>query len=94
MPINELFGAIKQWPRASLSSKVLEEKQGSTNLQCEKLDDIAINSQKKVPAERLIKTVNQATDNGAKVLFCAETQGRREGLITVLAKAGNKTNNC
>jgi len=90
LPINELFGAIKQWPRASLSSKVLEEKSGTSNLQCEKLDDIAINSQKKVPAERLIKTVNQATDNGAKVLFCAETQGRREGLLTVLAKAGIK----
>ena len=90
LPINELFGAIKQWPRASLSSNVLEEKPGTTNLQCEKLDDIAINSQKKIPAERLIKTVNQATDNGAKVLFCAETQGRREGLLTVLAKAGIK----
>jgi len=90
LPINELFGAIKQWPRASLSSNVLEEKPGTTNLQCEKLDDIAINSQKKIPAERLIKTVNEATDNGAKVLFCAETQGRREGLLTVLAKAGIK----
>ena len=90
LPINELFGAIKQWPRASLSSQVLEEKSGTTNLQCAKLDDIAINSQKKVPAEQLIKTVNHATGNGAKVLFCAETQGRREGLLTVLAKAGIK----
>ena len=90
LPINELFGAIKQWPRASLTSKVIEEKSGSVNLQCEKLDDIAINSQKKVPAERLINTVNDATSKGAKVLFCAETQGRREGLLTLLNKAGIK----
>lgn len=90
LPINELFGAIKQWPRASLTSKVIEEKSGSVNLQCEKLDDIAINSQKKVPAERLINTVNDATNKGAKVLFCAETQGRREGLLTLLNKAGIK----
>ena len=90
LPINELFGEIKQWPRASMRSEVLEEKAGSTNLLCEKLDDIAINSQKKVPAERLIATVNEATKQGAKVLFCAETQGRREGLMTVLAKAGIK----
>ncbi|MEQ3640319.1 MAG: transcription-repair coupling factor [Alteromonas sp.] len=90
LPINELFGQIKQWPRASMRSEVLEDKAGSTNMLCEKLDDIAINSQKKVPAERLIATVNEATKQGAKVLFCAETQGRREGLMTVLAKAGIK----
>ncbi|WP_334028779.1 transcription-repair coupling factor [Alteromonas sp. P256] len=90
LPINELFGQIKQWPRASMRSEVLENKAGSTNMLCEKLDDIAINSQKKVPAERLIATVDEATKQGAKVLFCAETQGRREGLMTVLAKAGIK----
>ncbi len=90
LPINELFGAIKQWPRASLSAYVLDDKPGAFNLGCDKLDDIAINSQKKAPAQQLINTVNDATQRGAKVLFCAETQGRKEGLLTVLRKAGIK----
>jgi len=90
LPINELFGAIKQWPRASLSAYVLDDKAGAFNLGCDKLDDIAINSQKKAPAQQLINTVNDATQRGAKVLFCAETQGRKEGLLTVLRKAGIK----
>lgn len=90
LPINTLFGEIKKWPRVSLSKEVIEEKAGSVNLGCEKLDDIAINSQKKIPAERLITTVNNAKKRGGKVLFCAETQGRREGLLTILQKAGIK----
>ena len=90
LPINELFGAMKQWPRASLSAYVLDDKPGAFNLGCDKLDDIAINSQKKAPAQQLINTVNDATQRGAKVLFCAETQGRKEGLLTVLRKAGIK----
>ena len=90
LPINELFGAIKQWPRASLSAYVLDDKPGAFNLGCDKLDDIAINSQKKAPAQQLINTVNDATQRGAKVLFCAETQGRKEGLLTVLRKVGIK----
>ncbi|WP_339891782.1 transcription-repair coupling factor [uncultured Alteromonas sp.] len=90
LPINTLFGEIKQWPRVTLTKDVIEEKPGSVNLGCDKLDDIAINTQKKVPAEQLIATVNNAKKRGAKVLFCAETQGRREGLLTVLQKAGIK----
>jgi len=90
LPINELFQSIKQWPRASLQAQPLEEKVGAVNLHCEKLEDIAINAQKKVPAAQLIATVNNALERGAKVLFCAETQGRRESLLAVLGKAGIK----
>ena len=90
LPINELFQSIKQWPRATLQAQPLEEKVGAVNLHCEKLEDIAINAQKKVPAAQLIATVNSALEQGAKVLFCAETQGRRESLLAVLGKAGIK----
>ncbi|NDV89976.1 transcription-repair coupling factor [Alteromonas sp. 345S023] len=90
LPINELFGSIKQWPRVSLSPQTLEDSAGAFNLGCEKLDDIAINSQKKVPAQQLINTVKDAKKRGAKVLFCAETQGRKEGLLTLLKKADIK----
>ena len=88
LPINTLFGEIKKWPRISLHKQTLEEKVGVFNLGCEKIDDIAINGQKKVPAERLIATMAEVKKRGAKVLFCAETQGRRESLLSVLHKAG------
>ncbi len=90
LPINELFGHIRRWPRVSLSAQALEQKAGCHNLGCDKLEDIGINSNKKQPAARLLATLEEAQKNGAKVLFCAESQGRRESLLGVLNKAGIK----
>lgn len=90
LPVNTLFGELKQWPRVSLHADPVENKAGANNLGCDKLTDIAINSQKKVPAELLQQAVSSASMRGAKVLFCAETQGRREGLLSILLKAGIK----
>ncbi|MEW9798629.1 transcription-repair coupling factor [Alteromonas sp. CYL-A6] len=88
LPVNELFGAIKDWPRVSLHADSIEEKAGASNLGCESLTDIAINAQKKEPAARLKSALDEAKDRGARTLFCAETPGRRETLIALLAKAG------
>ncbi|GGW76474.1 transcription-repair coupling factor [Alteromonas halophila] len=90
LPIEELFAHIKQWPRVSLHSDAQEERQGLTNLQCEAITDITINPQKKQPAAHLQTLISDAQSRGAKVLFCAETQGRRESLLAILAKAGIK----
>ncbi|QJR79508.1 transcription-repair coupling factor [Alteromonas pelagimontana] len=88
IPINNLFENIKQWPRVSLVADALDEKAGQHNLGCPKLQDIAFNPQKKQPAEMLQKTLSDAVTRGAKVLFCAESQGRRENLLALLRKAG------
>lgn len=90
LPIEELFGQIKEWPRVSLHRDQVEDRPGHTNLGCEALSDITINPQKKQPAEQLQATLSDAQSRGAKVLFCAETQGRRESLLAILAKAGIK----
>ncbi len=90
LPVDELFGQIKCWPRVSLHSDRLEARAGATNLGCDAVTDIAINPQKKHPAERLQATISDAQSRGAKVLFCAETQGRRESLLAILAKADIK----
>ncbi len=86
LPVNELFSGIKQWPRVSLSQEVLEDSAGKHNLHCEKLNDIALNPQKKQPAQALLAAIDDAKTRGAKVLFCAESQGRRENLLGVLRK--------
>lgn len=86
LPVNELFSLLKQWPRVSMSTQPFESSAGKHNLHCEKLDPIALNPQKKAPAEALLTALEHAQLNGAKVLFCAESQGRRENLLGVLGK--------
>lgn len=90
LPIEELFSQIKHWPRVTLCKDLLEDKPGNHNLGCDRLDDIGINTQKKQPAERLLNTMKAASERGARVLFCAESQGRRESLLDILGKAGIK----
>lgn len=88
LPVNNLFENIKQWPRVSLHRNALEPKAGNHNLSCQKLENIAFNPQKKQPAQALLDTLSAAQKRGAKALFCAESQGRRENLLGLLGKAG------
>lgn len=90
LPVNKLFEHIKTWPRASLNTDYLEDKPGRTNLGCPSLKDIAFNPQKKQPAAALLEKMKAARNSGSRVLFCAETQGRRENLKELLAKASIK----
>lgn len=87
IPVNDLFGAIKQWPRVSLTDALPDDKAGRHDMQCPRLNDIAFNPQKKDPALRLTQTLKEAQDRGAKVLFCAESEGRKENLLELLGKA-------
>ncbi|NVK57292.1 MAG: transcription-repair coupling factor [Alteromonadaceae bacterium] len=86
LPVNELFASLKQWPRVTLTVDTLPDAAGKHNLHCEKLDGIALNPQKKAPAQDLLNTLKEAQARGAKVMFCAESQGRRENLLGVLGK--------
>lgn len=90
LPVNQLFERIKCWPRVSLSTECFETKAGRTNLACPALKDIAFNPQKKQPAVALLERMKVARNSGSRVLFCAESQGRRENLLELLAKAGVK----
>ena len=87
VPVNDLFAAIKQWPRVSLTDQLPDDKAGRHNLQCPRLTDIAFNPQKKDPALKLSTTLADAQTRGAKVLFCAESEGRKENLLELLGKA-------
>ena len=88
LPVNQLFEQVKNWPRITLHADALEEKAGKSNLGCESLKDIAFNPQKKQPAQALTEKMKAARNAGSRVLFCAESQGRRENLLTLLNKAG------
>ncbi len=87
LPINSLFEQIKKWPRVTLLNEPVEDKPGYTNAPSVKLNDIALNPQKKQPAEALLKTLQEASERHARLLFIAESQGRRENMLEILRKA-------
>ncbi len=86
----ELFGALKQWPRITIEQNAKEQKAGVTNYDTRTIGDIAIKSQNKVPWATLKQRVADWQNSGSKVLFSAESQGRRESLLDLLGKAGIK----
>lgn len=87
LPINSLFERIKQWPRISLHTEVLEDKAGHVNAPCASLTGITLNPQKKQQAEALHKTLDNAKAQGGRALFVAESAGRRENLLEILGKS-------
>jgi len=83
----ELFSHLKQWQRVHLQSQTLESKTGRHNFDIALPQDIAIKPQLKVPHASIQQQVKDWQQQGKKVLFSAETQGRRETLLEILARA-------
>lgn len=83
----ELFAQLKSWPRVQSQFKSLEDKVGRLNFATDEIGDIAIKPQNKVPWTSIKQRTTEWQDAGFKVLFNAESQGRRESLLEVLAKA-------
>ena len=87
MRYEELFGAIKEWPRVQVQNKVVAEKSGCYNFATKPVGDVALKPQNKVPWTTLKQQVTDWTKKKVKVLFSAESAGRREGLLEILTKA-------
>ncbi len=87
MRYEELFGAIKEWPRVQVQNKVVAEKSGCYNFATKPVGDVALKPQNKVPWATLKQQVTDWTKKKVKVLFSAESAGRREGLLEILTKA-------
>ncbi|MBC3767017.1 transcription-repair coupling factor [Neptunicella marina] len=86
----ELFAQYKGWPRISLSKTQIDAKAGRHNFTTSLAGDIAVKPQSKVPTASIKQAVSDWQQQGYKILFCAETQGRRESLLELLKKAGIK----
>ncbi|MBT0587264.1 transcription-repair coupling factor [Alteromonas oceanisediminis] len=87
LSIDEVFAEFKQWPRVALQSGSVEHKAGRFNFDTRPIGDIAIKPQAKEPAQQLRAAVEAVLARQGKVLFCAETQGRKENLLSILKKA-------
>ena len=81
----QVFARLKERARIDITSELLEKKAGRYNFNVSKVDNIALNSQAKVPYQALdnfIKTQSASS----RIVFCAETQGRQENLMGLLKK--------
>lgn len=84
---NELLTRLKQWPSAQLLSDSLIKKAGKHNFECQPVDNIGIDLSATNPYQAIQAEIKKAKEKGKKVIFCAESQGRKENLIDVLHKA-------
>ena len=83
---DQLFSEIKSRSRLRLTCETITEKQGRMNLPVKPFPEMVINVKASDPYFALTSFLN--TNN--RVLFVAESAGRREQLLTLLANAGVK----
>lgn len=83
LPINEIFARLKPLPRVTLTEDVLEPKVGHHNFACEPPPDLHIDAKSPQPLAAL---ENFLTSSDLRVLFCAESTGRREALLEQLSQ--------
>ena len=81
----QVFARLKERARIDISSIELEKKAGRHNFAVNPITDIALNSQAKVPYQALQRLI-QSQKASSRIVFCAETQGRKENLISLLKK--------
>ncbi|MCN4144244.1 MAG: transcription-repair coupling factor [Thiohalomonas sp.] len=82
---NELFAQLKNYPRIICQSFEFEEKAGVYNFSSDKAPSLTISTQSATQIEsafdQLLAYLKTAQNKKQRILFCAETAGRRETLL-------------
>ncbi|AWL11685.1 Transcription-repair-coupling factor [Saliniradius amylolyticus] len=92
--VDELFAALKRWPRVQVQYEMLEDKADRHNFQTQALSPVAVNPNSKTPLASLQQHLEQWRKLGVKVLFSVESQGRRESLLDMLGKIRCQPKQC
>lgn len=82
LPVEELFAAMKAFPQLQLQSEPVSEKSYSINFSAEIPATLLVEHQAKQPLHHL---ADWLITHNERVLFCAETAGRREVLEGLLS---------
>lgn len=82
---NEIFGQLSPLARVSVKGEILDDKRGNHNFASEPLPDLQINAK---GANPLLALEAFLCERDLRILFCAESSGRREALLEQLAKIG------
>jgi len=85
---NELFSALKPFRRLQFSTAEQQVGAGRSNFPSLATADLSINAQSSAPLSKLTNYI--AENPKQKWLFCAESPGRKESLLDLLAKANVK----
>ena len=83
LAIDELFGNLKNYCRTFVSSAPLDDKEGNINFATEPTPSLPIRAQAENPLAAVQAFLMEF--NG-RVLFCAESAGRRETLLELLGR--------
>jgi transcription-repair coupling factor (superfamily II helicase) len=83
LTIDEFFGQLKNYARTFVEAGVIEAKQGQTNFGTLIPPSLPIRSQADNPLDAIETFLFQ---NKSRVLFCADSAGRRETLLELLSR--------
>jgi|TARA_B110000977_G_scaffold201850_1_gene299320 transcription-repair coupling factor (superfamily II helicase) len=83
VPVDSLFQQIKLLPRTIISHELFGKKAGTSNLQLHAVPDVAVNAKLVNPLANLQAFIKDRPPE-TRILFCAESPGRREMLNDLL----------
>jgi transcription-repair coupling factor (superfamily II helicase) len=83
LPVEDCFARLKDWPRVVISQDDIETGVGRQRFTAQPLPDLAIQAKANEPLAALRRFIE---DYPGRVLFCAESAGRREVLLELLAR--------
>ncbi|OHC16527.1 MAG: transcription-repair coupling factor, partial [Pseudomonadales bacterium RIFCSPHIGHO2_01_FULL_64_12] len=83
LPVEDCFARLKNWPRVVVSQQDVDVGVGRERFPAQTLPDLAIQAKAQQPMAALEQFLN---DFPGRVLFTAESAGRREVLLELLAR--------
>lgn len=83
LPVDDCFGRLKNWPRVVADQADIETGVGRERFEARALPDLAIQAKASEPLAALRRFIEEYP---GRVLFCAESAGRREVLLELLAR--------
>ena len=83
LPVEDCFSRLKHWPRVVVSQEDIEAGVGRERFNAQSLPDLAIQSKAGEPLAALRRFIENYP---GRILFCAESAGRREVLLELLAR--------
>ena len=83
LPVEDCFARLKDWPRVVVSHDDIDAGVGRTRFEASALPDLAIQAKASEPLAALRRFIEEYP---GRVLFCAESAGRREVLLELLAR--------
>ncbi len=83
LPVEDCFARLKEWPRVVVSQDDIEAGVGRQRFSARPLPDLAIEAKATEPLAALRRFIEEYP---GRVLFCAESAGRREVLLELLAR--------